>query len=102
MALSETIGGVELHATVLTTVHWPNSSEPPCTLPREIQPAAKHFRDWYLNAHSGRRLRWHTSQGTADILLRYASRRYEIVATTYQMALLCQFNGIAEPVLTYR
>lgn len=102
VVLTDAINGVELHATVLTTVHWPNSHEPPCTLPKEVQPTAHHFKDWYLQSHSGRLLRWHTAQGTAEIGLKYANRRYEIVASTYQMAMLCQYNGIETPSLTYR
>ena len=100
--LSDAVNGVDLHSTVLTTVHWPNSHEPACKLPDELAPTAKHFKDWYLGAHSGRLLRWHTSQGTADVSLKYASRRYEIVVSTYQLAMLCQYNGIEEPSLTYR
>jgi cullin 3 len=84
-----------LDVTILTTVHWPNVSEAPCRLPTAVQPAADAFKDWYLGSHSGRRLDWATSQGTADVSVHYTSRKYELVVSTYQACLLELFNDSA-------
>lgn len=84
--------GVELDVTILTTVHWPSVSEPPCRLPTAVQPVADAFKDWYLGAHSGRRLDWATAQGTADVAARYTARKCELVVSTYQACILELFN----------
>lgn len=83
---------VALDVTILTTVHWPNISEAPCTLPAAVQPVADGFKDWYLGRHSGRRLEWATAQGTAEVTMHCAARRYELVVSTYQMCILQLFN----------
>ncbi len=84
---------VAVDATILTTVHWPSLSEEACRLPASVQPVADTFRDWYLAKHTGRRLEWATSQGTAEVSMLCAARRYELVVSTFQMCLLELFNA---------
>ena len=85
--------GVPMDATVLTMVHWsvPVGSDV-CLLPPECALATKHFQDWYLRDHSGRRLRWNLAQGSADVRMLFTSTRFELRVTTYQMCILQLFN----------
>lgn len=86
------VDGIELDVVVLTTVHWPLASEEACVIPRPVDSAADTFRTWYLNKHSGRRLAWYTSEGTADVRMLFTDKRYELVVSTYQMVILLLFN----------
>ncbi len=56
-----------LYLQVLTTGSWPTQSTSKCVLPVQLEAACKSFQDFYLTAHSGRRLSWQTNMGTADL-----------------------------------
>jgi cullin 3 len=84
--------GAEIRPTVLTTGFWPIQSVPPCTLVPQLMSSCEHFRAFYLGRHTGRRLTWQTSLGTADLKTLYTPRPYELTVTTYQMCILLMFN----------
>ena len=52
---------------VLTTGSWPTQTAAKCNLPRELEQCCKSFQDYYLKAHSGRKLSWQTNMGNADL-----------------------------------
>lgn len=52
---------------VLTTGSWPTQASSKCVLPLQLEQACEAFREFYLAAHSGRRLTWQTNMGTADL-----------------------------------
>ena len=58
---------VQLDVSVLTTGFWPTEAAPKCELPEEVLGACEQFRDFYLNTYTGRRLKWQTNMGTAEI-----------------------------------
>ena len=84
---------VELDVTVLTKVNWPASKFDACPLPAPVQAAAEDFRSFYLKAHSGRKLVWHTEKGTADVLFHADAGRYELTVSSWQMCVLSLLNG---------
>jgi cullin 3 len=87
-------GGVELEVKVLTAAHWPSSMLPPCHLPPEVLPAHGAFCDFYLSKHTGRKLAWQTSLGSAILKARFgAQSRHELDVSTFQMCILMRFNG---------
>jgi len=90
----------ELDVSVLTSGFWPVVADPPCTLPRSVQAAASHFEAYYLSKHSGRRLRWATVKGSAEVRGTFgtaaAPRRHELSVSTYQMCVLLLFNDAEE------
>ena len=55
---------------VLTTGSWPTQTAAKCNLPRELEQCCKSFQDYYLKAHSGRKLSWQTNMGNADLKAR--------------------------------
>ena len=55
---------------VLTTGSWPTQMAAKCNLPRELEHCCKAFQDYYLKAHSGRKLSWQTNMGNADLKAR--------------------------------
>jgi cullin 3 len=94
----------ELEVSVLTSGFWPIVSDPPCSLPPEVRDVAGHFESYYLSKHSGRKLRWNTLKGSAELRATFgtaaAPRRHELSVSTYQMCALMQFNGAEE--ISYR
>ena len=86
-------GDPELSVKVLTAAHWPACLGATCQLPPEVTAVHAAFCSFYATKHSGRKLVWQTSLGTADLKARFATGRYELNVSTYQMALLMRFNG---------
>ncbi|GBF91645.1 hypothetical protein Rsub_03949 [Raphidocelis subcapitata] len=84
--------GLDLTVQVLTTGSWPTQGAAKCALPAEMERCCEEFRDYYLNAHSGRRLTWQLNMGTADLRAQFGSRRHELTVSTYQAVILLLFN----------
>lgn len=95
--------GIDFSAQVLTTGAWPTSGQSQtgrvCNLPREVDVCCQEFRSFYQSTHSGRRLTWQTSMGTADLKATFGSKKHEISCTTHQMVVLLLFNDSEK--LTY-
>ena len=95
---------VEMNVSVLTTGCWPNVSPCTCLLPADLAHSSEHFRQFYLQQHSGRKLAYQTNLGTADLRLTYPApgagsdggqapkMKHELHVTTYQMIILLLFN----------
>ena len=49
-----------------------NTGATTCTIPAQLQPACEAFKNFYLASHSGRRLYWLTSMGSADLRATFA------------------------------
>lgn len=87
-------GAVDIDVDVLTTGYWPNAKVPICTLPESVQAGCQHFESFYLEKHTGRKLAWQTSTGTAEIKATYhGGKSYVFILSTYQMCILMQFNN---------
>lgn len=71
--------------TVLTTGFWPIPATPACTLPDEARAACNAFTKYYVGIHSGRRLTWQSSLGTAELRCIFDTGRKELIVHTYQM-----------------
>ena len=86
--------GPTLTVQVLTTGSWPTQPSVPCNLPAEMSALCDKFRSYYLGTHTGRRLSWQTSMGTADIKASFGkSQKHELNVSTYQMCVLMLFNN---------
>ena len=58
-----------------------------------LQPACEAFKNFYLASHSGRRLYWLTSMGSADLRATFADGvKRELSVSTYAMCVLLLFN----------
>jgi cullin 3 len=88
--------GVDLEVDVLTNGYWPSQNVKPCTLPPCVQESIDRFAKFYLEKHTGRKLSWQTSAGSADIRATFGAdpnfRRYDLQVSTYQMCILLLFN----------
>lgn len=85
--------GVDLSVQVLTTGAWPaNGQQGACNLPRELDESCKQFKEFYQDAHSGRKLSWQTGMGTAEIRATFGKKKHEISCSTHQMVVLMLLN----------
>ena len=100
---------VELEVNILTSTMWPTevmgqaskdgNPRPPCNFPSEVERIKKSFEEFYLNKHSGRKLTWQASMGTADIRATFPKskgkeQRRELNVSTYAMVILLLFNHL--------
>lgn len=86
------LSGVDISVSVLTTGSWPTQQQYTCTLPPHLQSCVECFAKFYNRSHSGRKLTWQTSMGTADIRATFSSSRKELSLPTQQMIVLLLFN----------
>eukprot|EP01061_Rhynchopus_euleeides_P045118 TRINITY_DN799_c0_g6_i1.p1 TRINITY_DN799_c0_g6~~TRINITY_DN799_c0_g6_i1.p1 ORF type:complete len:748 (+),score=339.17 TRINITY_DN799_c0_g6_i1:160-2403(+) len=83
----------ELSVHVLTTGFWPFSNPTSeILLPPRVDELRKRFDSYYLNMHTGRRLTWMTTMGSADVRYTIKGRKFEMNVSTPQMAVLVLFN----------
>lgn len=87
---------IDIEVDVLTTGYWPSQNVPPCTLPVAAQDAIAKFETFHLEKHTGRKLSWQTSAGSAEVRATFGSppnlRRHELCVSTYQMVILMLYN----------
>eukprot|EP00559_Dactyliosolen_fragilissimus_P002965 CAMPEP_0184861696 /NCGR_PEP_ID=MMETSP0580-20130426/6316_1 /TAXON_ID=1118495 /ORGANISM="Dactyliosolen fragilissimus" /LENGTH=668 /DNA_ID=CAMNT_0027359281 /DNA_START=578 /DNA_END=2584 /DNA_ORIENTATION=- len=87
---------VDIEVDVLTTGYWPSQNVPLCALPDPVKKSIDQFSVFYLEKHSGRKLSWQTSTGTAEIRATFGKapklRRHDLCVSTYQMCILALFN----------
>ncbi|KJE93406.1 Cullin 3 [Capsaspora owczarzaki ATCC 30864] len=85
--------GFQVNIRVLTMGYWPASNvSAKVILPAELRHACEVFQTYHAKHHSGRRLFWQTSLGSADIRASFAARRHELSVSTFQMVVLMLFN----------
>ncbi|KAG7173036.1 Cullin-1-like [Homarus americanus] len=78
---------------VLSSGSWPFQQSQTFTLPHELERSVSRFTTFYSSQHSGRKLNWlfHLSKG--EIVTNCFKNRYTLQASTFQMAVLLQFNN---------
>ncbi|KAF3395019.1 Cullin-3-B [Talaromyces pinophilus] len=106
----------ELEISVLTSTMWPmeimSSSKDgdmqlPCIFPKDVDAVRQSFEKFYLDKHSGRKLSWQASMGTADIRATFPRAegkyaRHDLNVSTYAMIILLLFNDLPlDESLTY-
>ncbi|KAJ5701859.1 cullin-3 [Penicillium malachiteum] len=112
-------GRIDLEMTVLTNTIWPlgesklsgaedDAGNRNCVYPREIESLKQSLEKFYLDKHSGRKLTWLASLGTADVRVNFKRssgkiQRYELNVSTYAMVILLLFNDLEDgESLTYQ
>lgn len=99
---------MDLDINVLTSTMWPmeimsntrgGQAELRCIVPKEVETVQQSFEKFYLSKHSGRKLSWQPSMGTADIRATFhrsngKTQRHELNVSTYAMIVLLLFNDI--------
>merc|ERR1719159_80026 len=76
---------IELNTNVLTSGFWPFSHSATCTLPRELVERCEQYKAFYTQAHSGRKIKFNTAMGTAELLVQFPLGAKQLIVSTYQM-----------------
>ena len=78
---------------VLGTNFWPlNAPTHGFTIPQEIQPTYDRFSKYYQTKHSGRKLTWLWNYSKNELHTNYLNQKYILMTSSYQMAVLLQYN----------
>jgi cullin 3 len=100
----------EIDINVLTNAMWPleemgvgqasAGNTTTCIFPPSIETIKKGFEHFYLSKHSGRKMIWKPSMGTADIRAYFPKSKgsvktRELNVSTYGMLILLLFNDLA-------
>jgi cullin 1 len=78
---------------VLGTNFWPlNPPSHDFVIPQEIVPTYDRFQKYYQSKHSGRKLTWLWNYSKNELRTNYLNQKYILMTSSYQMAVLLQYN----------
>ncbi|KAG5650078.1 hypothetical protein H0H81_000849 [Sphagnurus paluster] len=78
---------------VLGTNFWPlNPPAHEFVIPIEILPTFDRFQKYYQTKHSGRKLTWLWNYSKNELRTNYLNQKYILMTSSYQMAVLLQYN----------
>jgi len=78
---------------VLGTNFWPLSAPGnDFIVPTDIQPTYDRFQKYYQQKHSGRKLTWLWNYSKNELRTNYTNQKYILMTSSYQMAVLLQYN----------
>ena len=78
---------------VLGTNFWPlNPPSHDFVIPVEILSTYDRFQKYYQTKHSGRKLTWLWNYSKNELRTNYLNQKYILMTSSYQMAVLLQYN----------
>lgn len=77
---------------VLSFGSWPFPQSGNFSLPSELERSVQRFTTFYSSQHSGRKLHWLYGMSKGELVTNCFKNRYTLQASTYQMAILLQYN----------
>lgn len=83
---------VDFHIQVLSSGSWPFQPSFTFALPQELERSVHRFSAFYSAQHSGRKLHWLYNMSKGEISTTCFKNRYTLQASTFQMAVLLQYN----------
>lgn len=79
---------------VLGTNFWPlNPPGHEFIIPTEIQQTYDRFQRYYQSKHSGRKLTWLWNYSKNELRTNYLNQKYILMTSSYQTAILLQYNS---------
>ncbi|XP_062552969.1 cullin-1-like [Armigeres subalbatus] len=84
--------GTDFNVLVLSYGKWQFSQASPFSIPTEIEPCIQGFTSFYAKQYSGRKLNWMFNMSRGELVTNCFRARYTLQASTYQIAVLLQFN----------
>jgi cullin 1 len=78
---------------VLSSGSWPFTQSVSFALPAELEKSYQHFTAFYAQQHIGRKLSWLYHMSKGEIITNCFKNRYTFQASTFQMAILLQYNS---------
>ena len=93
MEQNHTDNDINFSIMVLGTNCWPSSPTPhEFVIPQEITVTFERFTRYYQTKHSGRKLTWLWNYCKNELRTNYLNQKYILMTSTYQMAVLVQYN----------
>lgn len=83
---------IDFSIQVLSSGSWPFQQSFNFSLPTELERSVHRFTTFYSCRHSGRKLNWLYNMSKGELLTNCFKNRYTLQASTFQMAVLLQFN----------
>ena len=77
---------------ILSSGSWPFQPPPSFNLPQELERSVSRFTNFYSSQHSGRKLHWLWQNSKGEVVTNCFRNQYTFQASTWQMAVLLQFN----------
>ncbi|XP_058802499.1 cullin-1-like [Phymastichus coffea] len=77
---------------VLSSGSWPFQQSNSFALPKELERSVHRFTTFYSSQHNGRKLNWLYQLSKGEIITNCFKNRYSFQASTFQMAVLLQYN----------
>ena len=85
--------GITLNITVLGTNLWRlNPPTPTFVIPTEVETTYLRFQKYYQMKHPDRKLTWLWNYSKNELRTNYLGRNYIMMTSSYQMAVLLQYN----------
>lgn len=83
---------VDFSIQVLSSGSWPFQQSFNFLLPTELEYSVYRFTTFYSSQHSGRKLHWLYNMSKGELVMNSLKSRYTLQASTFQMAVLLEFN----------
>lgn len=83
---------IDFSIQVLSSGSWPFQYLLSFSLPSELERSVQRFTQFYSAQHSGRKLNWLYNMSKGELVTNCFKNRYTLQASTFQMAVLLQFN----------
>lgn len=83
---------IDFSIQVLSSGSWPFQQSSCFQLPTELERSVHRFTTFYSSQHSGRKLNWLYNMSKGELVTNCFKNRYTLQASTYQMAVLLQYN----------
>ncbi|XP_053696563.1 cullin-1-like [Sabethes cyaneus] len=83
---------IDFSILVLSSGSWPFKQGAACSVPFELEQSVHRFNEFYANQHSGRKLTWLYNLSRGELVTNCFRLQYTLQASTFQMAVLLQFN----------
>merc|ERR1712156_799829 len=87
---------VDFQIHVLSSGSWPFQASGAFHIPSELEFCVGRFAGFYNLKHSGRKLNWLYNLSKGELATNYLKNRYTFQASTFQMAVLLQYNDAEE------
>merc|ERR1711994_578658 len=83
---------IDFSIQVLSSGSWPFQQSCVFSLPAELERCVNRFTGFYGGQHSGRKLNWLYHMSKGELVTNCFRNRYTLQASTFQMAVLLQYN----------
>jgi len=83
---------LDFQVQVLSSGSWPFTQGITFTMPPQMERCLTRFASFYSGIHNGRKLSWLYQMSKGEVVTHCFRNRYSLQASTYQMAVLLQYN----------